>query len=110
MDVSLDNVLKEAGVAVPAGTSAPRVLEQTCNGMAGQANCAKIVQALGGHTVAQLKPDANGIANTPDLTVGKTYYLFGSAVSQAKKVPWHLPLKAQAGWTKVVLSTANQVP
>jgi hypothetical protein len=110
MDVSLDNVLKEAGVAVPAGTSAPRVLEQTCNGMAGQANCAKIVQALGGHTVAQLKPDANGIANTPDLTVGKTYYLFGSAVSQAKKVTWHLPLKAQAGWTKVVLSTANQVP
>ena len=110
MDVSLDIVLKEAGVAVPAGTSAPRVLEQTCNGMAGQANCAKIVQSLGGHTVAQLKPDANGIANTPDLTVGKTYYLFGSAVSQAKKVTWHLPLKAQAGWTKVVLSAGNAVP
>jgi len=110
MDVSLDNVLKEAGVAQPAGTSAPRVLEQTCNGVAGQANCAKIVQALGGHTVAQLKPDANGIANTPDLTAGKTYYLFGSAVSQGRKVTWHLPLRAQAGWTKVVLSTGNAVP
>jgi hypothetical protein len=110
MDVSLDNVLKEAGVVVPAGSSAPRVLEQTCNGMAGQANCARIVQALRGHTVAQLKPDANGIANTPDLTVGKTYYLFGSAVSHGKKVTWHLALKAAAGWTKVVLATANQVP
>ena len=110
MDVSLDNVLKEAGVAVPAGTSAPKALEQTCNGMAGEANCAKIVQALGGHTVAQLKPDANGIANTPDLTAGKTYYLFGSAVSQGRKVTWHLPLKATAGWTKVVLSAGNAVP
>jgi len=109
MDTSLDNVLKEAGVAVPAGTSAPSILEQTCNGMAGQANCAKIAQSLGKHTVAQLKPDANGIANTPDLTTGKTYYLFGSAVSQGRKVTWHLELKAAAGWTKVVLSTANQV-
>jgi hypothetical protein len=78
--------------------------------MAGQANCAKIVQSLGAHTVAQLKPDANGIANTPDLTAGKTYYLFGSAVSQGRKVTWHLPLKASAGWTKVVLSTGNAVP
>jgi hypothetical protein len=110
LDVSLDNILKEAGVAVPAGTSAPRMLEQTCNGVAGQANCARIVQSLGGHTVAQLKPDANGIANTPDLTAGKTYYLFGSAVSQGRKVTWHLPLRAQAGWTKVVLSAGNAVP
>ena len=110
MDASLDNILKEAGVAVPAGTSAPKVLEQTCNGVAGQANCAKIVQSLGGHTVVQLKPDANGTVNTPDLTAGKTYYLFGSAVSQGRKVTWHLPLKASAGWTKVVLSTGNAVP
>jgi hypothetical protein len=107
MDASLDNVLKEAGVAVPAGTSAPRVLEQTCNGVVGQASCAKIVQSLGAHTVAQLKADATGIANTPDLTAGKTYYLFGSAVSEGRKVTWHLPLKASAGWTKVVLSTGN---
>jgi len=110
MDASLDNVLKEAGVAVPAGTSAPKVLEQTCNGVAGQANCAKIVQALGGHTVAQLKPDANGTVNTPDLAAGKTYYLFGSAVSQGRKVTWHLALKASAGWTKLVLSTGNALP
>jgi len=110
MDVSLDNVLKEAGVAVPAGASAPRVLDRTCNGIAGEASCAKIVQSLGKHTVAQLKPDGNGVANTPDLVAGKTYYLFGSAVSQARKVTWHLPLKASAGWTKVVLSAGNAVP
>ena len=110
MDVSLDNVIKEAGVAVPAGTSAPRVLEQTCNGVAGQANCTKIVQTMNGHTVAQLKADANGTANTPTLVAGKTYYLFGSAVSQGRKVTWHLPLKAANGWTKVVLSAANAVP
>jgi hypothetical protein len=110
MDVSLDNVLREAGVAAPAGTSAPRMLEQTCNGMAGQASCAKIVQAMGKHTIAQIKADANGVANTPDLTAGKTYYLFGSAVSQGRKVTWHLPLKAAAGWTKVVLTGSNAVP
>jgi len=110
MDVSLDDVMKEAGVAVPAGTSAPKVLEQTCNGMAGQANCTKIIQSLGAHRVAELKPDANGVANTPDLTAGKTYYLFGSAVSLGKKVTWHLPLKAATGWTRVVLSAANQSP
>ena len=110
MDVPLDNVLKEAGVAMPAGTSAPRVLEQTCNGVAGQASCAKIVQAMGGHTVAQLKADPNGTVSTPTLVAGKTYYLFGSAVSQGRKVTWHLPLKAQPGWTKVVLSAGNAVP
>ena len=110
MDVSLDIVLKEAGVAVPAGSSAPRMLDQTCNGMAGQASCNKIVQRLGAHAVATLKPDANGVVNTPDLTAGKTYYLFGSAVSQGRKVTWHLPLKATTGWTKVVLSPANAVP
>ena len=110
MDVSLDNVLKEAGVAMPAGTSAPRVLEQTCNGVSGEANCSKIVKSLGGHTVAQLKVDANGITNTPDLVTGKTYYLFGSAFSQGRKITWYLPLRASAGWTKVVLSMANQVP
>ena len=110
LDVSLDNVLKEAGVAVPTGTSAPRVLEQTCNGVAGEANCAKIIKSLGSHRVAELKADAKGIANTPDLVAGKTYYLFASAVSLGKKVTWHLPLKASAGWTKLVLSTANAVP
>ena len=110
MDVSLENVLKEAGVAVPAGTSAPKVLEQTCNGVSGEASCTKIVQALGAHRVAELKPDANGIANTPDLTAGKTYFLFGSAFSQGRKVTWYLPLKASAGWTKVVLSAGNAVP
>ena len=96
--------------AVPTGTSAPRVLEQTCNGVAGEANCAKIIKSLWSHRVAELKADANGIANTPDLVAGKTYYLFGSAVSLGKKVTWHLPLKASAGWTKLVLSTANAVP
>jgi hypothetical protein len=110
LDVSLDNVLKEAGASPPAGTSAPRALEQTCTTVAGEAACAKIVQTMNGHTVAQLKADASGVANTPDLTAGKTYYLFGSAVSLGKKVTWHLPLTARAGWTKVVLSTANQVP
>ena len=109
MDVSLDNVLKEAGVAVPAGTPAPRVLEQTCNGVAGEANCTKIVKSLGAHRVAELKADASGIANTPDLVAGKTYYLFGSAYSQGRKVTWHLPLKASAGWTKVVLSASNAI-
>jgi hypothetical protein len=60
--------------------------------------------------VAQPTPDANGIANTPDLTAGKSYYLVGSAGSQGRKVTWHLPLKASAGWTKLVLSTGNAVP
>ncbi len=110
LDVPLDNILKEAGVAQPPGTAAPRVLEQTCTTVAGEAACAKVVQTMNGHTVAQLKADANGVANTPDLVAGKTYYLFGSAVSRGKKVTWHLPLTARAGWTKVVLSTANQVP
>ncbi|HJR34219.1 MAG TPA: hypothetical protein VJ817_04675, partial [Gemmatimonadales bacterium] len=110
LDVPLDNILKEAGVAQPAGTSAPRALEQTCTTVAGEANCARIVQALGKHTVAEIKADANGVANTPDLTLGRTYYLFGSAVSQGRKVTWHLPLKAQAGWTKVVLTAANATP
>jgi hypothetical protein len=110
LDTSLDNVIKEAGVGLPAGTSAPKVLEQTCNGVAGQANCARIIQSLGGHTVAQLKADASGVASTPDLTAGKTYYLFGSAVSLGRKVTWHLPLQAKPGWTKVVLTAGNAVP
>src|SRR5688572_20528339 len=110
LDAPLDNILKEAGVAQPAGTSAPRALEQTCTTVAGEASCAKIVQALGKHTVAEIKADANGTANTPNLVAGKTYYLFGSAVSQGRKVTWHLALKATAGWTKVVLSTGNAVP
>lgn len=110
LDVPLDNILKEAGVAQPAGTSASRTLEQTCTTVAGEAACTKIVQALGKHTVAEIKADANGVANSPDLTLGKTYYLFGSAVSQGKKVTWHLPLRAQAGWTRVVLSAANATP
>jgi hypothetical protein len=110
LDVPLESVLKEAGVAQPAGTSAPKVLEQTCTTVAGEAACAKVVQGLGAHTVAQLKADAGGVANTPDLSAGKTYYLFGSAVSQGRKVTWHLPLKATPGWTRLVLSTANALP
>jgi hypothetical protein len=110
LDMPLGDVIKEAGVTVPAGTPAHRVLEQTCNGVAGQADCNKIVQSLATHTVAQLKADANGVANTPDLTAGKTYYLFGSAFSKGRKVTWHLPLRAQAGWTKVTLTAANAVP
>ena len=110
LDVPLDNILKEVGVAQPAGTSAPKILEQTCTTVAGEANCTKIVQALGKHTVAEIKTDANGVAHSPDLTLGKTYYLFGSAVSQGRKITWHLPLRAQAGWTKLVLSAANATP
>ncbi len=110
LDSPLDSVVREAGVPQPAGTSATKVLEQTCNGMAGQASCSKLAQAIAAHTVLTLRADAQGVANSPDLVAGRTYYLFGSAVSQARKVTWHLPLKAVPGWTKVVLSTGNAVP
>jgi hypothetical protein len=110
LDTPLDNVLQEAGVARPAGVSAPRVLEQACNTVAGEAACARVVQVLSTHTVATITADANGNAQTPDLVAGKTYYLFGSAVSLGRKLTWHLPLTARAGWTRVVLSATNQSP
>lgn len=109
LDVPLDNVVREAGVAA-AGRPGHKVLELTCTTVAGKADCAKILKALGGHTVATLRADAAGTAQTPELPTNGTYYLFGSALSMGKKMTWHLPLVAKAGWTKVSVSAANAVP
>jgi hypothetical protein len=109
LDASLDQIVKGAGVAQPAGVSAPKVLEHDCTTAAGMADCDKLVKAMRAHQVAVLRPDQTGVAQSPELPVGKTYYLFGAVISGARKYTWHLPLVAKAGWTKVTLNQTNVI-
>lgn len=107
LDVPLDRILLEAGVAVPAGVTAPRVLEQSCTSVAREAECEKVVKALTAHQAATLRPDQGGTAQSPELPLGRTYHLFGAVIIDGKKFTWHLPLAAKAGWTRVTLGPGN---
>ncbi len=110
LDASLDQIIKDAGVAQPTGLSAARLLEHDCSTAAGMTDCDKLIKAMKAHQVAVLRPDQTGVAQSPDLPVGKTYYLFGAVISGARKYTWHLPLAAKAGWTKITLNQANVTP
>lgn len=110
LDAPLDRIVKEAGVTAAAGVTADRALEQSCTTVAGESDCGKLVKALTAHQVATLRPDQGGTAQSPELPVGRTYYLFGAVITGGKKFTWHLPLLAKAGWTKVILGPANAAP
>jgi len=110
LDVPLDKIVTEAGAAQAAGVPATKVLERACTTVAGQADCAKLIKVLHSHEIASLRPDQTGVAQSPELPVGRSYYLFGTAITGGRKYTWHLPLVAKTGWTKVTLGQANSVP
>ena len=110
LDSPLDKIVKEAGVAQPAGLSATKALEHACTTAAGATDCDKLVATMNAHQVAFLRPDQGGVAQSPELPAGRSYYLFGAAITGGRKFTWHLPLVAKVGWTKVTLTQANAVP
>ena len=107
LDEGLDNVLREAGVTVPAGSSAAKVLSG-CN--PAQAACQKLLQTLAAHAVAFLRPDQSGVAQSPELQAGRFYTLLASAQAGGKLSIWALPVMAKQGWNKVTLDQRNALP
>src|SRR6185369_15771877 len=100
----------EAGVTQPAGVPATKVLERACTTAAGRTDCEKLIKVLHSHEIAALRPDQTGVTQSPELPAGRSYYLFGTAITGGRKYTWHLPLAAKTGWTKVTLGQANSVP
>jgi hypothetical protein len=107
LDVGLDNVLKEAGMTIPPGGSAAKVLAG-CN--PAQPTCQKLLQTLVSHAVAFLRPDQSGIAQSPELQAGRFYTLLASAQAGGKLYLWARPVMANQGWNKVTLDQRNALP
>jgi hypothetical protein len=107
LDQGLDNVLREAGMTVPAGSSAAKVLSG-CN--PAQPVCQKLLQTLAAHAVAFLRPDQSGVAQSPELQAGRFYTLLASAQAGGKLSIWVLPVMAKQGWNKVTLDQRNAQP
>jgi len=110
LDASLDNILREAGIAQPAGVSSAATVSKTCAAGLSAPDCQRLVKAIASHNVGALKPDTTGTAQSAELSAGRTYFLWGATTFAVKQYTWHLPLSAKAGWTKVVLTPSNAVP
>jgi hypothetical protein len=107
LDTSLENVLREAGLVIPAGGSVGKAFVQEFK--AGAERRQKLIVTLNTHNIGYLKMDQNGIALSPELQVGRSYFVVAS-VAVGTKYLWNVPVTARAGWTKVVLSPANSLP
>ena len=107
LDEGLDNVLRDAGMTVPPGSSAAKLLSD-CN--PAQPTCQKLLQTLAAHAVAFLRPDQSGVAQSPELQAGRFYTLLASAPSGGKLIIWVLPVMAKQGWNKVTLDQRNALP
>jgi hypothetical protein len=101
---SFDDVVRQAGVTVPAGMAPLVYFGQSC--AAQTPDCQAILAALKPNIVADAKADANGSATVPNLAVG-TYYMMVSARFNNHGLFWTQPVQVKDGQNAVTLDIYN---
>lgn len=97
---SFDEVVRSAGVAVPAGTMPIKYFALACAQRS--PDCAAIVNAYKTNAVGGAQSDSAGNATLPPMPAG-TYYLFISARVGNEAWMWLQPVEIHSGQNQVVL-------
>jgi hypothetical protein len=104
---SIPNLLAKAGVAIPAGSNAYKVLGIACG--AHSPDCQKILDAIKASAASAVRADANGSGTFPAVPAG-TYYLMISARYNNQALTWDNPVQLKPGANSLTLSVQNARP
>jgi hypothetical protein len=104
---SIPNIVTKAGVAIPAGSTAYKVLGNAC-GMR-TPDCQKIMDGLRANAVSAVRSDANGAGTFPAIPAG-TYYLMISTRYNNQALMWDHPVQLKPGANSLTLSAQNATP
>ncbi len=101
---SLQAAITSTGVAIPAGSSAYKVLGIAC----GQRtpDCQKMMAAINSDAAAAVQADASGKATFSGVPAG-TYYLMISALYNKQPLFWGQQVNLKAGANSVTLTPTN---
>ncbi|HZQ43931.1 MAG TPA: hypothetical protein VFA99_11800 [Acidobacteriaceae bacterium] len=101
---SMPNIVTKAGVTIPAGSNAYKVLGMACG--ARSPDCQKILDAVKANAVSAVRADANGTCTFPGVPAG-TYYLMISTGYNNQVLVWDHPVQLKPGQNSLTLSTQN---
>ncbi len=101
---SMPNIVTKAGVTIPAGSNAYRVLGMACG--THSPDCQKILDAVKANAVSAVRADANGTCTFPGVPAG-TYYLMISTGYNNQVLVWDHPVQLKPGQNSLTLSTQN---
>lgn len=104
---SIPNLVAKAGVAVPAGSNAYKVLGIACG--THSPDCQKIMDAIKASAASAMRADGNGSGTLPGVPPG-TYYLMISTRYNNQALTWDHPVQLKAGANSLTLSMQNATP
>ena len=104
---SIPNIVAKAGVTVPPGSNAYKVLGIACG--THSPDCAKIMDVLKANAASAVRADANGSGTLPGVPPG-TYYLMISTRYNNQALVWDHPVELKPGANSMTLSPQNATP
>jgi hypothetical protein len=104
---SIPNIVAKAGVTIPAGSNAYKVLGIACG--THSPDCGKIMDVLKANAASAVRADANGNGTMPGVPPG-TYYLMISTRYNNQALVWDHPVQLKAGANSMTLSAQNATP
>jgi hypothetical protein len=102
---SIDDIVHQSGVTVPAGTLPFVYFGQSC--AAGTPDCQAMLSAIKANLVANAKADANGNATMPNLAAGTYYFMVSTRLPNNHALIWTQPVQVKDGANSVTLDIYN---
>jgi hypothetical protein len=104
---NITTLVTRAGVAIPAGSNAYKVLGIACG--THSPDCQKIMDALKASAASAVRADATGAGTFPAVPPG-TYYLMISTQYNNHALVWDHPIQLNPGPNALILSAQNATP
>jgi hypothetical protein len=104
---SFDTIVSRAGIPVPPGSSAFKVIGSACANRT--PDCQKILDGVKASAAAAVRADANGSGTFPAVAPG-TYYLMISSRYNNQGLVWGQPVQLKPGPNSLTLDQHNAQP
>jgi hypothetical protein len=104
---SFNNIVRNSGIQIPAGTSAFHALQAECQ--KGPNECKQLLSAVAAYSAGSVKVDADGKATFPAVAAG-TYYVYGAVQYNKQPLLFDLRIDLRPGTNSVTLGERNATP
>ena len=104
---SFNNIVRNSGIQIPAGTSAFHALQAECQ--KGPNECKQLLSAVAAYSAGSVKVDADGKATFPPVAAG-TYYVYGAVQYNKQALLFDLKIDLRPGANSVTLGERNATP
>ena len=104
---SFNNIVRNIGIQIPAGTSAFHALQAECQ--KGPNECKQVLSAVAAYSAGSVKVDADGNATFPAVAAG-TYYVYGAVQYNKQPLLYDRRIDLRSGTNSVTLGERNATP